>query len=392
METPVPSAPRRDGRVPIPLANRFRYWRTRLLPLAVWLVAVAASVYLLDRERRQYAPLPGLVESRQVIVSPLQTGTVESVDVRLFQPVAEGDIVARMDGSVLLSELETARAELARQHSEVAARRAELLADEEQRRSSRFFDLQRAALADEEARLDVLDREAALQIARVEEEGLSTLLGRLDDLLEAGVVDAVTYEETLYAARAAASRVRENQKSLEGAMELRENATRYRVQLEEALAERVPDLDAWLAPLEGAIDVQEARLGELEARLGQLTLRAPASGRVTSLDATPGQTVPAGMPVAVITPDSAERILVYFDEARLDQIATGTEVEILSRRPGREPFRTRISESGAGVELLPERLWLHSTMPRWGMPALIEELPPLDLRPGELLDIRVVGE
>lgn len=383
-------APPPPKKVRTPLSQRLRHWRLRYLPLVVWLAAIGAAAILLQQEQEAHAPITGFVETREVFVGPLADGVLRSLEVDLFDEINEETIIARMDDSLLLAELETARAELRRLQLEPEALRARILFEDHQWEGDQQSELREYMLEEEEARLDLLDRQAELEIAGVELRRLEILLERQRQLLDQEIIDPTTYEEVLYAKEAVETRIRENKANLDSAREVLQRATTRREAQEERTTDGRRGVEEWIAPLAEAISVQQSRLAELSRRQELLLIRAPISGQVTAVKARAGQTVLAGVPILTITSGEAERIVAYVHERMVDQVAVGSRVEVQTRRQPREVMETRVARVGGKVDEFPVRLQNHPLLPQWGLAILIEELPSERLFPGELLDIRVL--
>ncbi len=377
-------------KVPIPFSQRLIYWRVRFLPIAVWIGAIAVALVIAERQRRAHAPLTGIVEIREAAIASPYDGVLAALEVDLFDGVEEGEVLARMNEDLLLAELATGRAELQRRRAELDQRRREIQWEDLRIEGEEVLELGRLALEEEEARLDVLDREAALQVARVQHEGQTVVLERLSELLEQDVIDRAAYDEAFYTREATAARIAEGETSLSAARELYEQATRRRAAQEDAAGRYARDVLAWLAPLEEAIAVQESFLAEIASRRELLTLRAPISGKVTSVQAHSGQTVMSGAPVLTIADDRADRVIAFVDERHLGRVEAATEVELRTRRTPPGVYRTRVSRLGGQVEEMPEQLRRNPLLPQWGFPVLIEDIPAGSLNPGEVVDIRIL--
>lgn len=377
-------------KVPTPFSQRLRHWRFRYVPLVVWLGAVVAAAYLFHQEQRTQAPITGFVETREAVIGPLNDGVLQLLEVDLFDEVAQGAVVARMDDSMLLAELETARAELARIRLEPDALRARIRFEDRQREGDHLTRLREYLLEEEEARLDLLDRKAALEVARVELRRLEILLERQRQLLEQEIIDPTTYEEVLYAKEGVETRIRENRANLESAREVLQRASARREAQEERTVDGHREVEEWIAPLAEAVRVQQTRLAELARRQEHLLLRAPIGGRVTAVSARPGQTVLAGVPILTISSPKPERIVAFVHEGMLDQVTVGSRVEVQTRRKPRQVLETTIARVGGTVDEFPPRLQPHPLFPQWGLSILIEDLPTDALYPGELLDIRLL--
>lgn len=376
--------------VPIPFSARWRDFRTRQLPIVVWIAAALGAVFIAGRQHGTRTILPAIVQTREAMIASPEHGVVTSLMVALHQEVRRGDVIAVMDDRALLADVQAIRAELARRSADLATARLGILWEDAQLERDRLQTLRRLALDAEQARLDVLDREANLQVLNVQLEGLTARLVRLDRMLEQGVVDPAEHDLVTYEKKAIEARIREETGALASARALSDNATARRAELEEALGAQAREIDEWLEPWREVIAAQESLLSAQEERRERLVLRAPTDGRITFLAASAGETVLAGIPIATVTASAGIRIVAYAAESQLDFIAPGAEIEIQTRRSPRQVIRTRIESTSSRIEELPPRLWPHPMMPQYGMPLLVEETPGVSFVPGEVLQVRVL--
>lgn len=85
------------------------------------------------------------------------------------------------------------------------------------------------------------------------------------------------------------------------------------------------------------IDAAAARLQAAEARLAQVTQQiadaqviAPTAGRVTERLAEPGEVVPAGTPIALLSQLDAPWLTIYVAEPELPRLSLGQSIEVRS--------------------------------------------------------------
>lgn len=376
--------------VPVPLSVRWRDFRTRQLPTVVWILAALGALFIAGRQHSTRTVLPAIVHTREAMIASPEDGVVTSLMVALHQDVRRGDVIAVMDDRALLADVQTIRAELASRSAELATARLDILWEDAQIERDRLQTLRRLALDAEQARLDVLDREANLQVLNVQLEGLTARLVRLDDMLEQGIIGPAEHDLVTYEKKAIEAQIRVETGALASARALSENAIARRAELEEALGAQAREIDEWLEPWREVITAQETLLAAQEERRERLVLRAPTDGRITFLAASPGETVLAGIPIATVTAATGRRIVAYAAESQLQLVAPGAEIEIQNRRNPREVVRTRIESTSSRIEELPPRLWPHPMMPQYGMPILVEETPGVSFVPGEVLQVRVL--
>jgi HlyD family secretion protein len=254
--------------------------------------------------------LSGRLEAPMVDLAPKVAGRVVEVKVREGDRVKAGDLIARLDLG------ETA------------------LAPERDRRGlessqARYEDLQAGSRAAEikAAEEEVVDRRAALDLAKPELERQQTLLSR-----------KVGTPRDVDVARAGVDRAAANLKMSEERLRLaREGFRRY--QTEQARA-----------------DVGRAQtvLKQSETVARESEIRAPADGVILHRMAEPGLLLGAGQPA--VTMAFADRLYVraYVPETQLGRVRTGAAAAIsVDAFPGRT-FPARVAEISPDAEFTPK--------------------------------------
>lgn len=170
-----------------------------------------------------------------------------------------------------------------------------------------------------------------------------------------------------------------------------------REELKRQLAELRPagiigrsNVETLLEPIYATIEAQCKQIELLCQQFDALSVRAPVSGTVTVIWARPGQTVPAGMPIATIAAHSTDYIVSYLRQDVPIQPVEGMQVEVRPRRRPVATYAAQVERVGPQVELIPERQRvLHEVNTlEWGLPVWISVPAGGNLRPGELVDLR----
>ncbi len=170
-----------------------------------------------------------------------------------------------------------------------------------------------------------------------------------------------------------------------------------REELKRQLAELRPvgiigrsNVETLLEPIYATIEAQCKHIEILCQQFDALSVRAPVSGTVAAIWARPGQTVPAGMPIATIAAHSTDYIVSYLRQDLPIQPVEGMKVEVRLRRRPVATYVAKVERVGPQVELIPERQRvLHEVNTlEWGLPVWISVPADGKLRPGELVDLR----
>ncbi len=372
------------ARTPVrtPLRRRFRIWRQRFLPVTVWLGAIALLLVLSQRQQSGMAVLPGVVEVNEVTVAPLADGMVGGITVDVLDVVAGDQVVALMDDTLIRGELITAQAELGRLRATLRDEKRRIA----QRKGDQDTNMRRFALDLEEARLEHLERWARQESDKVTLRRLEILAERQRALVDDGVFDELTCEQTELECEALRRRVEESEAVLQEAATQITLAEARLAEYHET-AEGIQN-DAAMAPVVEAIAVQQARIQGITERMARLVLRAPIGGRVARILHRPGETVAMGAPLMTITDPHARRIIAYVDENTAVDIKVGDEVEVFTRTRPDHAVIAKVLKVGPRVEPFPEHLQRNAMVTQWGHPVLLGELPEGAFLPGQSVMIR----
>ena len=247
----------------------------------------------------------GYVEAREIRVAAETGGRILEVPVDEGTRVAAGDVLARLDTA----------------DADIAVRRAE--ADRAQ--AAAQLRLVRAGARPQEigqARAQADSARADVAAAEAESKAAVDDLERFDALLAANAGSRKQRDDA--AARAAVAKARV-ESARERARAADEAVSRLRAG---ARAEEISAADARLA----AADAQLAAL--LKAQTDAV-VKAPVGGTVTARLVDPGETVPRGAPVAVISDLDHAWANVYVDEPLVPRLHLGQPV-ILTTDAGQQ--------------------------------------------------------
>jgi multidrug resistance efflux pump len=375
------------GRIPIPAAQRFRYFRYVVMPFVSFAVCVLLTAYLWQRES-QLPQTVGEVEAVRIDIAAGADGTLSPLyrsHWTLFDRVEAGEVVARVDERPVQAQMKTLYAELTQLRKELIATEEQIALDQVDREHDQRRETFRLAWQIQRHRLDVLDRKALIETDRVELMRLEERVRFLERMRGDNVVSALELvEEQLRRDRVKQS-VAENEKAKAEAEEQRRRAVE---RLQEYPDARQPQADKLLGPFEAAITVQEARMAELQVQIDGLQIRAPISGTIVAVFAWPGQNVLQGDPVLTLAAERGRYVVGYLRQAQRIRPAVGNPVDVRPRVPGARPVSAVVGRVGPQVELIPPHQRRDPRVLEWGLPVRITLPDGLAVRPGELVDIR----
>jgi multidrug resistance efflux pump len=350
--------------IPSPPQQRWHIFRIKVLPVLSFGVVLLAAVWLWGMNLANplvMGQAEGLTAS---IVSPVP-GRVARIDVNLYQPVKQGDVIAVVDAAdpqVLSNTVAVIQAEM-------EAIRAEAGMDTGDR--VRFAQFQMDWLT---KRSDLVSLRAELQYAEAE-------LARQERLLKEGI----SSQAELDIARRDVERLTREVKETTAAVDAAEAALR--------------DLDPVTkggdsASVRAMLAVAGEQLHLAEAQLQPVLLRAPIDGFVTQLAIAPDSTIVRGAILAVVSSAKVDRIVGYIPQPVRIEPKVGMKLEVRSRGTHRQLAVTEVTHVGPRIELFdaPLRVRGMGAAQERGLPIVGGVPPDMHLRPGELVDLRLITD
>jgi multidrug resistance efflux pump len=357
----------------------------KAIALLVWLLAAGAA-YWLHREWAGGGQASGVAEVKEFTISTVETGRLTSVEVVCGQRVWRGQVVARLDTSILEGEIAVAEAELRELEAKVPAehKTLELGGLETERAFHREL---------EEAEIELRAARSSCARDRAELASVREELGRQQDLVGRRLTEATRMKD-LEVRLAGLEQATAAWPARTEALEKRVQAARARLTgwlASQAGASRGNGRREQLRPLQLRILRQREYLRLLEKRLDQMELRAPADARVATIVARQGKVLTPGDPVMVMVEAEPRQVIAYVEEERGSAIAAGGKAVIRrrDRRAGRVEG-TVVAVAGT-VSEVPSRFWPAPNRPRWGREVFISIDPGQSLDPGEAVDITFPG-
>lgn len=348
--------------IPTPPDQRWRQFRQTGLPTLAFISVLILSVWLWGVNLANPLVM-GQAEAQQAdIVSPVG-GQLVSLQASLFQKVTAGDIlavVAVADPEVFSNTLAVIRAEMGAIAAEAEFSPANRM---------RFAELQVQWL---ELRADLATLKPNLEFARSE-------LERIKQLNAQGIADQAGLE----LARRNATRLEEEVLEKEKAAAVAEKAL-------SGLSPEGTAQESGVVQRQLEVAAEKFRLAE--AKLQPIVLRAPISGHVTKLAAANQAYVTRGQVVASIANPKAERIVGYIPQPVRVEPRIGMPVEVRSRGAGRIVARSVVADIGPRIELFdaPLRIRGMGAAQERGLPIVVSVPDQMPLRPGELVELRLI--
>ena len=318
----------------------------------------------------------GFIEGEEVVVAPQASGRIAEMLVDRGDDVQAGDVLARLDDSLLLSQqleaeagLVTANANLdhvlaGSRPQEIEAARAAIDQVEAQRDGATQAVINAQDVLSNPLLLDV-EITAARTQARLADQSVEMAEATLAEMelrrsvyVDQGGDVERTWNLQLQASQHALAQAEAelwgNWQYLEALQSVRDNPLTLRAQLHGAemqlnLVEAqvaaaqaaLDDLEAGateeeIAMAEAQVHQAEAAVRLFDTQIAQLTLEAPMDGVVTSRSSQVGETATAGLPLLTIANMDEVTLVIYIPETRVGHLRLGQEVQVqVDSFPGR---------------------------------------------------------
>jgi len=390
--------------------------RLHLLPILVWLGAVACVIGLFTRRSLRFE-IVGMARSPVVHVSVNCPAKLKTVPVKLFENVTKGQTVAIVNTVLdneqprieLQTQLDAIVAEIEHLSAQLVPTQETLLAEESDRVINHIARMRTFDVDIENTRIQILTLKSQIASDRIILEDLDMEAKVTRNLVEQKAIAAIEHEKAQVQYKALAKKIDENEKLLDQANSDLQQTQQRRDEYAKSLPFN-PSVDDALEVIRKQIAVQErlmkgllAQIAALEAR-ESLEIKAPIDGVIIPIQrqtnevlllrpgekimGQPGEVVTAGEPILAIAEAMPNEIVAYIGEGLLGQVEEEMPVEIIKERDPPQIARSQIAEIGPTIELMPERMWLNPNIPQWGRPVLIEIPEGLELVPGEMIGIR----
>ena len=358
------------------------------LSVAVWLGAIAVAAFILVGRTTQVG-YTGLARTAEYEVSPVAAGRLDRLVVQLYERVEAGEVVASLDGSEVRARLATAEAELANLQAQLEAARTTLVRGVGPQQRGWRADLRRFEIDLEQRRLEALALEVAMENDRVEKQRLGFARERVAELHRDGVVSDAEYDDARLLHVQVVRRLDKNRALLSKTRDEVYAAAERKREFERSLPTEGRE-DAFLEPWRTALGVQAMRVEEIRGERQRLLLTSPVGGQVSQILGSRGQAVLAGEPVVMIAQRYASEAVAYMPEEDTRRVEPDMPVLISRRGAGGRVAESFVLRVAPTVEMLPARLWRTPDIPAYGRPFVVAVTQPLELVPGEAVNVRLL--
>lgn len=296
----------------------------RLIPAVVLVgLTIYAAVYLASRSAAQGSlTVSGTIEADEVTLTAELGGRIQSIEAEEGDRVEAGQVLVRLDDSLL--QAQRGQAEAALQAAQAAARAAQA--------------------------------NLALLRAGPSAEQLAAARALVDQAQVAYDAAQETYDDLSTAARdtTAGKQTRQARDRAEAALKTAE--AQYNLTASGARTEQIAAAQAQADAAAAQAGAAQAALAALDVQIGKLALSAPAAGVVLTRSAAQGEMAVPGAPLLVLGKVERLTLTIYVPEERYGRILLGQSLEVrVDSFPG-ETFPATVERIAGQAEFTPRNV------------------------------------
>jgi len=375
--------------------------------VVVWLAVVALTVYLFNQRNASVEWL-GLAQCQIFEVAPLYEGVLERLEVKLYDKVRKGQVLAVLNDDLYEAQIQGIAGEAERLEAELKEKRNILEADIANRNSEWIAEY-RAFKADE-----VMQRTRLLEIKALQESDKILMLDLQRDwetMKEMQQKDSVSlYDvqkaEALYLSLK--EKVQGNEIFLQQ-LEIDVQQARQRCEEYKNHMPVLPSEDLALEHIEKAIAGQEKLMQELIVMKEAMVIQSPCDGTVIPITGNqnetilqrpgealfrqPGETLMAGDPILAIAEEQVNTVVVYAADLHIDHLERQqVNLQIVKKNTPYQTTEAQTFRISPTMEVIPEQLRTDPTLLEWGRPILIQIPDSFELASGELVNVKSISQ
>jgi len=315
--------------------------RLHVLPVLVWLGAVACVIGLFSRRSERFEVL-GIAQGQVRQIAATCPARLNTITVQLFDKVAKGQTLAVLNSVLddeqprkqLQAQLDTAASEIEHLLAQLVPIQDSLDAEKADRVATHISDARRFSVDVENAKLEILRLRALIETDKIALGDLALDVRITQELVDKQAVAPYELQKIQTQHSALAKKLEENEHLLEQAKVALEQAQ----QREEEYAQNQPyhpSAAGALDVIRKAITVQEQQMNELLVQLESLNsrevlaLKAPFDGVVSQILRRQTEVVLAGEPILTVTDANVTDVVAYAAENQMSQIRKGMAVELI---------------------------------------------------------------
>lgn len=352
--------------IPIPFSERVRTFKHQGLPFVIFICVTLIVTFLWD-ERVNAPGFSGVVIADSALVISPHDGQIAQFYLRSFDVVEKGDAIAnivRVDSSYFHARLNYISSQI---------RQVEYGLEP-------IIGQQRNIINYENLRLENLQNRIDLASLKIREPQLKAQYDRAQGIFDKNGMSQEEFQR------------------IESEYQIVKSEVEQKSEMVEIIDQRLQEIERFIitddagSPLSAAIDVYEKELKVVEEELKPVTIFAPLSGVISKVYKGDGEYVQAGMEMFEIEATEPSYIVGFVKQPFAVEPEESMEVQIRTRKPSRDFFKSHILRVGGHIEALSPTLARPGVESERGLPVQIalNNASGVRLYPGEIVDIVLI--
>jgi RND family efflux transporter MFP subunit len=261
---------------------------------------------------------------REVSLRSQVEGQLQQLNVDVGDQVKPGQILARLNDDLLLSEVNQAQAEKAAQRSQVISAQSEV--------NNAHIKVEQARLELQQAQANITRLESSLKAnieqARLEAEQTASDYARLSLLVQEGAIPEQQAEQAENRAKQAQQILLNQQASAEQQISQARTAAQTAAQILRSAAAQVAIEEQQVSAAQAQVSAQKALISQAKTRQSYSVLTSPIAGKVLQKFSEPGNLVQPGTEILRLGDFSLVKVIIEVSELQLNKIKIDQKVPV----------------------------------------------------------------
>lgn len=356
----------------------------------LFLAVLGGAGFFLWTEIKDSSEIPAYAMAKTYTVGTSVRGVIADISVIEGQRVKKGQVVARLDSTLLDADIAVAHAKVEQLKSQLKSTQVKF--DMDRLRT----DVRVGALADN-ARQGLVAGWSDLRQWRAELAALNHEINWQDKLRKSQLGRASQVGRLKARQQALAQRIKNVPMRLELYRNKRKSAKALIGKLQHGMS-HAKGLRNMQDPIRLQIKIQRLAIDRLKLQKSKLVLHSPVTGLVRSIDKREGAPVADSTPVLSIVEENPCHVIAYIRDTAARTVRVGAKItaEVKSKRNGsffgllgkRKSYKGTVVGLGP-IAILPGRFRDYIRRPIWARPVTIKLAGKPDLIPGERMHITI---
>ncbi|ACK69231.1 efflux transporter, RND family, MFP subunit [Gloeothece citriformis PCC 7424] len=287
-------------------------------------IAVDAAIAKSGNLREDIEYTGNTAPVREVSLRSQVEGQLQELTVDVGDEVKQGEILARLDDKLLLSEVSQAKAQKAAQRSQVVQAQSQV--------NDALIRVEQARLELQQAQADITRLQASLNAtveqARLEAQQTAADAARLRLLAQEGAIPEQQAEQAETEAKQAQQILLNQQASAEQQISQAQTAAQTAAQILRSAEAQVKIEQQQVSTAQAQVEAQRELMTQAKTRQSYSILTSPVTGKVLEKVSEPGNLIQPGTEILKLGDFSRVKVIVEVSELQRSKIKTGQRVDV----------------------------------------------------------------